>query len=439
MVMALRASQGHFMLVFPNQNYGGALLTWIEGALIAVFGFHMTLFWVVDTVLVVFGAVLLRAVALNFIKPMAAAAAGGLLLFFSPVWVKFSSQEMMFYVPGIVLSLLAAWFVLRWFRSRAVWMAAGFGLSAGLALWCDPMMASLLIPPGVALLWGARSRLAHLGAAAAGFLVGVAPWAAVFIIHGKQALHSLGTGQSHGIVFKDSVTILVPVALGLGHTTGTWELIGWSIYAGSAACFVIFALLRRFELTGCAACVVIWPFVISLARVPVVPSSYRYALLMVPPLLILVCHLGSLLRLSVILALAVFASTADTISRQTDRFTASPVCSSGYREVEDYLVAHGRTALWGSYWIASPLAVCEYPHLAVGVAAEKGDAQWAHTAAAAPQSTYVVGAGRALVYEIGTWAATHDRHAARTKMAGFAVWSLTVRELPKTMDLRGSS
>jgi hypothetical protein len=76
MAMALRASQGHPVLEFSGQNYGGALLTWVEGPLIRAFGFHMSLFWVVDNLLALLGAVVLWAVARSFLKPMAAAARG---------------------------------------------------------------------------------------------------------------------------------------------------------------------------------------------------------------------------------------------------------------------------------------------------------------------------------------------------------------------------
>ena len=93
--------------------------------------------------------------------------------------------------------------------------------------------------------------------------------------------------------------------------------------------------------------------------------------------------------------------------------------------------------MWGSYWVAGVLAVCQYPRLAVGVASEKGDASWAHEAAAAPQSTYVVYAGQAMDKTLAAWTARHDRGATRTIFHGLAVWLLSEQVSPQVIHLQG--
>jgi hypothetical protein len=268
-----------------------------------------------------------------------------------------------------------------------------------------------------------------------GFLIGVAPWAAVFAIKGREAFHSLNSTQSHATVFRIATTAMMPIGLGLRDSA----VIGWTIYLGCLVGLVVFAVQRRFELACCAACVVLWPIVLTLARVPALPTAYRYTFMMAPAVLILVCYLASVMRLAVILTAAVLVATAHTMSGQTHGFAGASDCSQSYTAVGRDLVAHGRTAVWGSYWVASPLAVCDYPQLTVGVAGEKGDAVSAHAAAAAPASTYIVLAGQALDTEISIWASRHDRRATRTTLDGFAVWSLTQKVLPQTMDLRGAS
>jgi hypothetical protein len=437
MEMALRASQGHPVLVFSGQNYGGALLSWIEAPLIAVFGFHMSLFWVVDNLLALLGAVALWGVARSFVKPMAAAASGGLFLFFSPHWVLYSSQENLFYLPGTVLGIVTAWLILRWFRNRSWSTAVAIGLSAGLAVWCTSLTTCLLLPAGIAFAWGTRQRLGHLAAAAAGFAIGVFPWVAVFAF-GHKPFRSFGAHQHDVTVIRESVAWLIPLALGLGSSRRSQELFGWLVFLGATACLVVFLTLRRYELACCAASVVLWPFVVVLLRVPVNEGPWRYAFPMVPALIIVVSHLASLLRLSVLLAVAAFVSVFDVASVQTRRFSPAPACPASYSELGSYLEDRGRTAVWGSYWVASPLAICDYPHLAVGVADEKGDSRWAHAAAAAPQSTYVVYSGHAMDFEIADWARRHDVRALRRNVAGYAVWLLSERASPRSLGLIGA-
>ena len=144
--MALRASQGHPLLVFAGQTYGGALISWIEGGLIYLFGLHMSLFWVVYTVLALGGAVVRRVGARRFIQPVAAAAAGGLFFVFSPVWIGLYSQAIMFYLAAIVISLVVAWLVLCCIDPRAWWLAMAFGFTGGVAIWCTPMTVCVLVP-----------------------------------------------------------------------------------------------------------------------------------------------------------------------------------------------------------------------------------------------------------------------------------------------------
>ena len=436
MIMALRASQGHPVLVFLGQNYGGALLSYIEGALIAVFGFHMRLFWIVDTALTMMSATVLWVTSRYFLKPIVAASAGGLFFFFSPLWIRYSSLENVFYDPGILLSLTAAWLVLRWFDDRALWTIGLAGLCAGLAIWCTAMTACLLVPPALVLAWGCRRRPAHLGMAAAGFLLGVSPWIAFFAMRGRSALRVFHTSESHWTVFRDSVVQLIPVSLGSG-TSDSSVLIGWSVFLGSAVCLAVFLARRHFELACCAASIVLWPFLVVASGVTVVPAAYRYAFLISGPLAVLVCYLASLARLSVILALFVLLSVAETSWVQTRGFAATPACDPTYSDVREYLDSYHRTAVWGSYWVAGVLAVCQYPRLAVGVASEKGDASWAHEAAAAPQSTYVVYAGQAMDKTLAAWTALHDREATRTIFRGLAVWLLSEQVSPQVIHLQG--
>jgi hypothetical protein len=94
--------------------------------------------------------------------------------------------------------------------------------------------------------------------------------------------------------------------------------------------------------------------VVVLLRVPVYEVPWRYAFPMVSPLIIVVSHLASLLRLGVLVALAALMSVFHVASVQTRRFSSAPGCPASYSEVGSYLEDKGRTAVWGSYWWRAP-------------------------------------------------------------------------------------
>ena len=396
------------------------------------------MFWVADTLVTVAGAIVLRLVARRFVSPMAAASAGAPFFFFSPRWIYYSGLENLFYVPGIVLSLTAVWLLLRWLDHGERWAAWAMGFCAGLAIWCTPMTACLLLPPSIGFVWVARRRPVDLGRATVGLIVGVLPWLTVFASKGTKALHSLGTKQSHVTAFTEAVTKLIAVSLNLGSSLPAQAAIGWAVFVGSAVCLTLFLVQSRFELACCSASVVLWPFVVSALRVPIIAPAYRYAFLLAAPLLVIVCHLASLVRLSVIVALAVLVWVAHATYAQTNRFASAPVCNPALRVIGSYLISEGRTAVWGSYWAGGVLAVCQYPQLTVGISAGKGDASWARVAAATPKSTYVVTVGGAQDHEIRAWTHLHDPQTTRRVIGTYAVWLLPDSVPPTTMHLRGA-
>ena len=89
--MALRASHGHFALLFWGGNYGGAIATWIEAPLIVIFGMKMWIFDAVDMALMLVSVFLLRAIGTRFLSRTAADVAAGTFWFFPTLWLFWSS------------------------------------------------------------------------------------------------------------------------------------------------------------------------------------------------------------------------------------------------------------------------------------------------------------------------------------------------------------
>jgi hypothetical protein len=119
----------------------------------------------------------------------------------------------------------------------------------------------------------------------------------------------------------------------------------------------------------------------------------------------------------------------------TSTFTRVPACDHSLHYVADFLVAHGRARVWGSYWLAGDLALCEHTRLDAAAVAPTRDAAAEREATAAPLSTYVVFPQNALDNEIARWTAAHDPGAERALVAGYAVWSFAHQVRPSVMGL----
>lgn len=434
MLLGLRASQGHFGLTFPGHNYGGALLAWVEGPLVAIFGFHLWVFWLADTAVVVAGGWALFVVARRFVPPVAAAVAGAALACLPPPWLYYSGKETLFYVPSITLAITTCWLILRWFERPGTVGAFLVGLAAGLSIWCDPLAATLITLPVAAFLWRARRTPSNLGLAAVGGLLGVTPWLLYFLTAPNPFAH-ISDKESTLTTIRDGITQLLPASIWFGPPRA---YLGIALYAAAVAGALFFAWKRRWPLLFCASSVVIWPFLLALAHEPVLAAAYRYAFFVLPALLLLAAYGLSLVRLSVAGVAVAMVFVTLSVSSATHSFRTASPCAPRFAGLTQFLVNRHRTDVWGSYWIAPALTACEYPRIVAASTTQVSDRQSIATVAGAPRSTYVVFARQALDGELSRWRFRHHWTVHRFLLGTYAVWVFPDRVSPKQMDLRGA-
>ena len=449
-LMALRAAHGHLSLLFWGADYGGAVLTWVDGLFVYLLGFHLWVIWLVDTLVALGSSVVLWSITRRLLPPVAGAAVAGAFSFFPPLWLFWSGREYVFWSPAVLFSLLSAKFVLDWFGRNRAADAVLAGVAGGLAVWTYPLAAPLVVPPLVALAWGLRRRAAVLGLAVAGGLAGASPWAAYFALHGASAFTTQKTAQGRWETFKLSVDRVLPAALAGGqqrsglifaaHAPRGWlmTVIGLVVYLASAVAFVALVRGRRFGLAAAAAAVVLWPLAVVAGHVPVGVPSYRYALVAVPAVLIVAGYAFSRLRAGLVVAVIALVMTPLIASRETDGFAAQPACLPSVNAEAARLVSEGRAAAWGAYWIASDLTVCGYPKVTVAATAVARDTQAVAAASAAPRSTYGVFDGNTLDDEIGAYVGVHQIDAIRRTGFGLVEWDFPNRVLPAEMKLDGA-
>jgi len=450
MQMALRASQGHFALLFWGGNYGGAVITWVEAPLIAVFGMKIWLFDVVDTALMLIAVFLVRAIGTRFLSAMAADVAAGTFWFFPALWLFWSSRDYIFWLPAVVFAFATCLFILWWFESHTRRCLLASGLLAGLSIWSYPLVFPLIGPPLAILLWSLRTnRKALLSLSAAG-IVGVAPWLAYFALHGATALRGQTVTGSRVADLKHTITQVLPTALVGGEkrqgvtwalvnaSLGHLKLLGAGIYVAVILYTIVVAAAGKIALAACGMSIIIWPFVLILGHVPIGVETYRYGVIPVAPILLIAADLLSKVRLVPLLGIAALAVVIHTVSADTATFAAAPSCAQSLTDTGKVLVSRHETAVWASYWLSAPLELCSGEHVTASSVAPLRDHEAEIQAEAAHRTIYVVFPGKGLDTKLAHWTAAHHVWARRTVPGSYAIWEFNTSVTPKQIGLNSA-
>lgn len=443
-IMAIRGAQGHLSLLFWGGDYGGAAITWVEALLVRIFGFHFILIWLVDTLVALASCLALRSIARRVLPPVAASVAAGLLLFFPPLWIFFSSREYVFWSTAILFSLLTGVKTLDWIASRSICDAVLAGVCLGLAIWSYPLAGGLVLPSALAfaLLTLARRQFAQLAAGAAAAVVGVSPWLAYFVVHGSSAFQTQTVTSTRIDALRSSVSAVLPTALIGGQrqfgliwapstrSSSLLAAVGLVVIAASAALLIWFAVTRRWALAGVALSVVVWPLVLTAGHVPDGVASFRYGFIVVPPLLIEAAYLASRLRGALVMAVLLGTGSVYVAGHDTSWFAASPICPASLRQLDARLAAQGHTRVFAAYWMAGDMTVCSDGRVQAGATTVARDSLAVREAAAQTRPVYVDFAGNTMDAEIRGYVAAHPGVAVRRLVGGFAVWYFHSRVEP---------
>ncbi|MDQ2729836.1 MAG: hypothetical protein M3Y91_18715, partial [Actinomycetota bacterium] len=176
MLMASRAAHGQFFSLFWGGNYGGTLVTVVDGLFVRVFGLRILDFRIVDIAILVVATVLVRLVAGRLVSAPTATAAAVLFWVAPPDWVRFSQLEYVWWVPGMCLSLGVALCCLRWNERRTDRRLWPIGLLAGAAFWLYLPLMVLAASPVLGVAWVLRRRPGGLIRLVALVPLGASPW-----------------------------------------------------------------------------------------------------------------------------------------------------------------------------------------------------------------------------------------------------------------------
>jgi hypothetical protein len=369
------AHHGQLRVFFWGQDYGGTLEAIVTAVLFRLFGTSVAALKAVPMLLTAVAAWLIDRVGRRMVSRRVAAYAAIAFLLGPGGIVYLSTSSRGFYSSTLVLGLLVALFTLRVVerpRSSADWLA--MGLAAGAGFWQSPQILYFTVPAAIVLLARLR-RAVWPGAAiaAAGFVVGAAPWLKPNLFDDwMRSLDGASLGEPHTTylhrvhVFADQG---VGVVLGL-HVHDHW--IGRPLVPVLAGVALVVALVavarpplgRRALLVAVLAS---YPFLFALFPASWTVGEGRYIVYLVPFVAIgllyaLRTRVLQIGLLALVLALSIVSLRAleDVTVLVPDR----PVPRSNTALI-DRLDALGVRHAFASYWIAYPVTFETREHVVV--------------------------------------------------------------------------
>lgn len=289
-LMASRIAAGDGTTFFWGQHYGGALEAYVLAAVFRVVpGDLLTLL-----LFPLLEAVAIAALTGVLVRRRSGSAAGwtaaAVVWVFPTAFVWFSTRPMLFYQPTTLLGLGAAYATDRILAGPHSWRwPAALGVFVGLGWWTSPQIVFFAVPCAVVLGYSLRRRPRPVAVAAAGFLVGAAPW---LVANGRSGWASLDPVAGDGGGYLDHLhaqaTRGLPMALGLRVPfTEAWIVPGWGAVLGPigalvAAVAVVHAVRRRAVHPALAGALVVFPLVHALGPTSGYVGSGRYYSFLAP-------------------------------------------------------------------------------------------------------------------------------------------------------------
>lgn len=397
-LMARHMLRGEWPAFFYGQAYLGSLDPALVAASFAVFGEHVLVIRLLQTLLYALTVFTGTLLAWRLLRSRTAAIVTGLLLAVPTVNVTlYTTVSIGGYGEALLLGQTLLLITLQIRDRPRQWLYALWGLVAGVAFWTFGLTLVYILPAACLLAWrpatrgpGAAGR-AGWALAAAGLLIGMAPWLGWAIIHSPGTLISELLGSAIAGASPSSLPqawlehlrnlLLLGGSVTLGFRP-PWEarwlalpLLPFVLAIWACVFLHAVTILRRragarsglWMIAGVALTTVVGFVLTPFGADP----SGRYFLPLALPLAIflgslaadLLPRLGRPAVASLVLLVAAYnlGSTLECVRRNPPGLTTQfdPVArvnTQGYQELIDFLETHGETTGYSNYWVAYPLA-----------------------------------------------------------------------------------
>lgn len=437
MLMARQAADGELRAFLWGQEFGGVPMTYLEAGLVRLVGSDPVVFRAVNVVLVLAVVEMVRRVGTRLFDGRVGDLAAALLWLFPALWLVESLREYEYLNPSLLAALTTAWCALRWRDDgRRRWLFL-MGWLSGLVFWVNPFAFALAGPAVAGVAWACRRRPGNLLRLAALVPVGAAPWLWRNLHTGFATLDRPPAEQPFTVRLLGSVTDVLPAVFTMGNGVAVepWvtTLLGVGLLAGAAAALEHGLRRGRPGFAACGAAGLVWPVLVAASGMLVAPSSYRYAFFLLPALCLLAAAVAARLPVRVTLLGLAAAVSLHGLVAYGDGLRPAPRPNPSVAAVADHLVAAGRTAAFGTYWVGYPVTLAADERAVVAPLTNDRYPEHTRLARAAPRSTYVVPAGGHADAAISTWVADVGVPVRRSAFGSLAVHEFDRRVLPEDL------
>ena len=360
-LMAQDALDGEFRVFYWVNYYSGTQEVLLTAALFALVGPSVVALKTIPVLLLAASSLVTWRIGRLTVGEPAARIGAALLWVWPPFLSFWSTKARSAYGVGLLCAAVVLWMALRLRERPSRLDATILGFALGCGVWSTQQSLLMALPAVAWLLWRrpAVLRLTHY--AAAGAVVGGAPWLAWNVTHGLKGVLPVtavaGEETSYFSRFSDLFTIVLPEWLGLRLAYSKdwllWPPLGVAITAGVVALVLALLVRRPRGAEPLLVVVALYPFIYAATSFTYFTDEPRYLTFIAPvPVLLLATVLRHRAVASAALALAV-AWTAFYLVRLEDqgrfRYLGQPADMGPLIEL---LEREGENRVFADYWIA---------------------------------------------------------------------------------------
>ncbi len=366
-LMARHVLQGQFSTFYWGGGYGGTIESVLTAPIFFVFGSSWLALRIVPIILSGVAALVVWRIGRRLYGEPAASVAGALLWVWPPFLVAHLTQQQSgFYASGLVFCTVLILLALRAAEAPTRLRVGTLGFVAGVALWNDVQLVTIIAPLVVWLCWRQRAVLAQAWLAVPLLLVGASPWIVWNLRHDFGSFNThITTSSSYPHRLRLFLSPLLPMLLGLRSL-----YVQEPVLSAAFVDVVLFALLavfaygayrsRRRDTIVLYVIGLAFPFIYALTRAAIVTDEPRYLLQLSPVLALLLGQAVSSQRhmrtASIVVVAAALTLSTITLARAAswrDNHPRNPAIAP--RDIQPLLRildAAGIDRVYAQYWVA---------------------------------------------------------------------------------------
>jgi len=366
-LMARHVLHGQFSTFYWGSSYGGTIESVLTAPIFFVFGTSWLALRIVPILLSGLAALVVWRAGRRLYGEPAASVAGAILWVWPPFLVAhLTLQQSGFYASGLVFGATLILLALRAVEAPTRGRVTALGFVAGVALWDDVQLITVIIPLVIWLCWRQRRVLAQAWVAVPALVIGASPWIVWNLRHDFASFNThITTSSSYGYRLRLFFSPLLPMLLGLRSLYNQAPILS-AVFVD----VVLLALLAAFAYgayrsyrRNAGVLYVIglaFPFLYALTRAAIVTDEPRYLLQLSPVLALLLGQVVSARRRVRATALVVFAAALTlsgvTLARSAswrDTHPRNPaIAPRDLRPLLRVLHDAGIDRVYAQYWVA---------------------------------------------------------------------------------------